>query len=73
MTDQYPAWSVGRSNLQALTGKTCGLADDVLVELDPERRDAQPGQRARWPTHWVASTAEGFTANGIPADISPTR
>ena len=22
MTDQYPAWSVGRSNLGALTGKT---------------------------------------------------
>ncbi|ETB47436.1 arabinosyltransferase, partial [Mycobacterium avium subsp. paratuberculosis 10-8425] len=35
MTDQYPAWSVGRSNLQALTGKTCGLAEDVLVEQDP--------------------------------------
>ena len=35
MTDQYPAWSVGRSNLEALTGKTCGLADDVLVEQDP--------------------------------------
>ena len=35
MTDQYPAWSVGRSNLQALTGKTCGLAEDVLVEEDP--------------------------------------
>src|SRR5271157_1652227 len=34
MTAQYPAWSVGRSNLEALTGKTCGLADDVLVEQD---------------------------------------
>ena len=28
---QYPAWSVGRSNLQALTGKTGGLATDVLA------------------------------------------
>ena len=27
MTEQYPAWSVGRSNLEALTGKTCGLAE----------------------------------------------
>ncbi|OOK75949.1 mycobacterial cell wall arabinan synthesis family protein [Mycobacterium kansasii] len=36
MISQYPAWSVGRSNLQAVTGKTCGLAEDVLVELDPE-------------------------------------
>ena len=35
MTDQYPAWTVGRSNLEALTGKTCGLANDVLVEQDP--------------------------------------
>ena len=35
MINQYPAWSVGRSNLQALTGKTCGLADDVLVEPNP--------------------------------------
>ena len=35
MINQYPAWSVGRSNLQALTGKTCGLADDVMVEQDP--------------------------------------
>ncbi len=35
MLGQYPAWTVGRSNLDALTGKTCGLADDVLVEPDP--------------------------------------
>ena len=34
MTEQYPAWSVGRSNLEALTGKSCGLAEDVLVEQD---------------------------------------
>ena len=26
---------VGRSNLEALTGKTCGLANDVMVEQDP--------------------------------------
>ena len=25
----------GPLNLEALTGKTCGLADDVMVELDP--------------------------------------
>ncbi|WP_415639080.1 arabinosyltransferase domain-containing protein, partial [Prescottella defluvii] len=32
---QYPAYSLGRSNIEALAGKTCGLADDVLVEQDP--------------------------------------
>ena len=35
MADQYPAWSVGRSNLEAVAGKTCGMAEDVLVEQDP--------------------------------------
>ena len=35
MTGQYPAWTVGRSNLEALAGKTCGLAEDVMVEQDP--------------------------------------
>ena len=69
MTDQWPAWSVGRSNLQALTGKTCGLADDVLVELDPNAGLLSPigvpvGDALG------ASTAEGFAANGIPADVS---
>ena len=40
MTAQYPAWSVGRSNLDALTGlrtgRACGLAEDVMVEQDPD-------------------------------------
>ena len=69
MVNQYPAWSVGRSNLQALTGKTCGLADDVLVEPDPNVGmlapvDVSVGEALG------AVTDEGFTPNGIPADIS---
>ncbi len=69
MTDQWPAWSVGRSNLQALTGKTCGLADDVLVELDPNAGLLSPiGVPAGEALG--ATTADGFTASGIPADVS---
>ena len=62
MVNQYPAWSVGRSNLQALTGKTCGLADDVLVEPNPNVGMLQPTNRS--------STSEGFSPNGIPAEIA---
>ncbi|EUA24378.1 mycobacterial cell wall arabinan synthesis family protein [Mycobacterium xenopi 3993] len=52
MTAQYPAWSVGRSNLEALTGKTCGLANDVLVELDPNAGMlTRSGHRSR--TRWA--------------------
>ena len=69
MVNQYPAWSVGRSNLQALTGKTCGLADDVLVEPDPNIGMLQPvGVPAAEALG--AKVAEGFSPNGIPADIA---
>ena len=69
MANQYPAWSVGRSNLQALTGKTCGLADDVLVESDPNVGMLAP---VDVPVQDALGsvTAEGFSPNGIPADVS---
>ena len=69
MVAQYPAWSVGRSNLQALTGKTCGLADDVMVEQNPNTGMLIPvgvgvGESLG------AVTSESFSPNGIPADVS---
>jgi arabinosyltransferase C len=69
MTDQYPAWSVGRSNLQALTGKTCGLATDVLVEQDPNAGMLQPVS-ANEKDPLADSFAEGFDPNGIPSSVS---
>ncbi|MFM9033085.1 MAG: arabinosyltransferase domain-containing protein [Mycobacterium sp.] len=69
MIAQYPAWSVGRSNLQALTGRNCGLADDVLVEPDPNVGMLQP---AGLPVGGAlgAGVAEGFSPNGIPDKIA---
>jgi arabinosyltransferase C len=69
MTDQYPAWSVGRSNLQALTGRTCGLANDVLVEQDPNAGLLSP---VSVPVKDAldAGFEQGFDPNGIPADVS---
>jgi len=69
MTDQYPAWSVGRSNLQALTGKTCGLATDVLVEQDPNVGMLKPIS-ADEKDALADGFAEGFDANGIPSSVS---
>ncbi|MCV7241294.1 arabinosyltransferase [Mycobacterium mantenii] len=68
MTDQYPAWSVGRSNLQALTGKSCGLAEDVLVEQDPNAGMLTPVS-ASAADALGAGLSEAFTPNGIPADV----
>jgi arabinosyltransferase C len=69
MTNQYPAWSVGRSNLEALTGKTCGLASDVMVEQDSNAGILLP---VSVPVGVAlgAVTDQGFSPNGIPADVS---
>jgi arabinosyltransferase C len=69
MVNQYPAWSVGRSNLQALTGKGCGLAEDVLVEQDTGAGLLVPVD-ASVGAGLGANTAEGFAPNGIPANVS---
>lgn len=69
MIGQYPAWTVGRSNLQALTGKTCGLAEDVLVEQDPNAGMLSP-VNASVGDALGAGLSEAFTPNGIPADVS---
>ncbi|MGX9788666.1 arabinosyltransferase domain-containing protein [Mycobacterium sp. MMS18-G62] len=69
MIDQYPAWSVGRSNLEAMTGKTCGMADDVMVEQDPNAGILAPvGVPVADALGSV--TKEGFGPNGIPSDVS---
>ncbi len=68
MTAQYPAWSVGRSNLEALTGKSCGLAEDVMVEQDPNAGMLAP-VTASVADALGAGLSEAFTPNGIPADI----
>jgi arabinosyltransferase C len=69
MVGQYPAWTVGRSNLQALTGKTCGLATDVLVEQDPNEGMLVPvGTPAGQALG--ADLDDGFSANGVPTDVT---
>lgn len=72
VTDQYPAWTVGRSNLEAAfvfkTGHTCGLAQDVLVEQDPNAGMLAPVS-ATVGDALGAGLSEAFTPNGIPADV----
>jgi arabinosyltransferase B len=75
---QYPAYSLARSNIQALTGNSCGLANDVLVEPDtnqgrlrPFQEPGKPWQDPADPMLGVKGTAAiGFTPNGIPTQIT---
>lgn len=65
--DQYPAYSIAKSNLSALGGNPCGLAHDVLVEPDPNGGVLEPlfGDPA---TALGVGAHDGFTPNGINFD-----
>ncbi|MFC9766468.1 arabinosyltransferase domain-containing protein [Rhodococcus jostii] len=66
---QYPAFSLARSNVDAVTGAPCGLANDVLLETDPNASLLQPlsGDAA---TALAGSGTVGFTPNGVAGDLS---
>nr|WP_307856962.1 arabinosyltransferase domain-containing protein [Mycolicibacter acidiphilus] len=72
MLGQYPAWTVGRSNLDALGGKVCGLAEDVLVEPDPNTGFLEPilAPDETAADALGAAVDTGFLPDGIPVDVS---
>ncbi|MGW5105356.1 arabinosyltransferase domain-containing protein [Nocardia sp. NPDC004123] len=66
---QYPAYSLARSNIDAVTGNTCGLANDVLVEgnvnsgnLTPLIDPAHPPQNG---DPLAGESPVGFSPNGV--------
>ncbi|MGW4533794.1 arabinosyltransferase domain-containing protein [Nocardia sp. NPDC004340] len=65
---QYPAYSVALSNIRALEGKPCAMADDVLVETATADSVLQPYTGA--PADGLAADNTGFTANGV-GDLAP--
>jgi arabinosyltransferase B len=69
MIRQYPTFSNGYSNVKALAGG-CGLADDVLVEPDPNAGflTPLPGDYGKLGP-LGGSKPVGFTANGVPEKI----
>jgi len=71
---QYPAYSLARSNIGALAGQTCGLADDVLVEVDPNQGRLQPIIDPANPPQdgdaLAGAAPRGFSPDGIPSDLT---
>ncbi|MEV3962920.1 arabinosyltransferase domain-containing protein [Nocardia sp. NPDC050193] len=70
---QYPAYSVAKSNIRALAGDPCGLADDVLVETNTADSLLLPYDGA--PADGLVSTdpearTVGFTPDGVAADLT---
>ncbi|RPA12386.1 arabinosyltransferase domain-containing protein [Gordonia sp. OPL2] len=78
---QSSSYSVPRSNLEALRGEECGMADKVWVETDPSRYLLQPvdgsiadplAGPATAPPDGTRPATTGFTANGVPVDLETT-
>ncbi|MFD4467801.1 arabinosyltransferase domain-containing protein [Rhodococcus sp. NPDC058505] len=65
---QYPAYSVARSNLDTLTGDSCALANDVLIEPDANAGMLAP--LTAGPDPFAAAENTGFTPNGVPVDLT---
>ena len=70
---QYPAYSLARSNIDAISGDRCGLADDVLVESDANAGRLNPIiDPANPPTNGDplgGVDPVGFDPNGVPTDL----
>ncbi|MFG1771431.1 arabinosyltransferase domain-containing protein [Nocardia salmonicida] len=60
---QYPAYSVGLSNVRALTGDQCAMADDVLVETNTA--DSLLTPYSGTVADGLAAENTGFTPNGV--------
>lgn len=70
---QYPAYSIAKSNIRAVAGQPCGLADDVLVETDtadslllPYDGDPAAGLVSTEP----GAETTGFTPDGVAGDLT---
>nr|WP_245549825.1 arabinosyltransferase domain-containing protein [Gordonia effusa] len=74
---QSNSYSVPRTNLEALTGKECGMADKVYVETDPSNYLLSPVDKTLpdplfGPKTGGSSKSSGFSANGLPEELSAT-
>lgn len=69
---QRDSWSWVKSNARALTGDECALANDVLVESDPNATILSPaavdGRPAPNPRTALAGKNIGFTEDGVASD-----
>ncbi len=63
MVSQYPAYSVGLSNLRTLTGDRCAMANDVLVETNTA--DSLLTPYTGTVADGLAAENTGFTPNGV--------
>ncbi|KQU61267.1 arabinosyltransferase [Rhodococcus sp. Leaf278] len=65
---QWPSYSIAKSNLSALAGNTCGLANEVLLETDPNADVLQPVSGDAFTA--LGAENDGFTPDGVARDLT---
>ncbi len=68
--DRSDTYTTFNANMRALTGDTCGMADQVLVESDPNRGALSPIGTDD-PERALAGESTGFTPDGVASDLTP--
>ena len=74
---RYPAYTTGKANLAALrsglSGYSCAMADDVLVEADTNAGILQPAPGQSWGRYGPlgGQNPVGFTPNGMSDTLEP--
>jgi len=74
---RYPAYTTGKANLAALqsglSDTSCAMADDVLVEADPNAGMLQPAPGQKWGRYGPLGGEDpvGFTPNGVSDTLDP--
>ena len=74
---RYPAYTIGKANLAALSSglskSSCAMADEVLVEADPNAGMLKPSGGQTWGKHGPLGGVDpvGFTPNGVSDNLDP--
>ena len=70
---RYPVYTTGAANLAALTGQSCAMADDVLVEADTNAGmlTPVPGQQFGEYGPLGGQDPVGFNPNGVSDTLEP--
>ncbi len=77
VVQRYPAYTTGKANLAALASglskNSCAMADDVLVEADPNAGMLRPAPGQSWGRYGPlgGENPVGFTPNGISDTLDP--
>lgn len=66
---QWPAYTVGKGNVEALRGDTCNLASAVRVESDTNDSFLAPADGRELKDSLLDASSRGFTPNNIPSDF----